>query len=238
MNTANNKSDLTHQESQKKAAAEKGVDHIKSGMILGLGTGSTFVYALNKIARLINKGELKNIAGIPTSKKTEKLAIELGVPLTILSEQPKIDLTIDGADEVDNNLNLIKGGGGALLREKIIAQASDRNIIIVDESKLSENLGQKWAVPVEIIPFAFEVENKFLQSIGAVTKLRREKNGEIYITDEGNYIIDANFGIIDNPTNLAVMLESRAGIVEHGLFIDTTALLIVSTVNGIKEIKR
>lgn len=238
MNTANNKSDLTHQESQKKAAAEKGVDHIKSGMILGLGTGSTFVYALNKIARLINKGELKNIAGIPTSKKTEKLAIELGVPLTILSEQPKIDLTIDGADEVDNNLNLIKGGGGALLREKIIAQASDRNIIIVDESKLSENLGQKWAVPVEIIPFAFEVENKFLESIGAVTKLRREKNGEIYITDEGNYIIDANFGIIDNPTNLAVMLESRAGIVEHGLFIDTTALLIVSTVNGIKEIKR
>ena len=238
MNTANNKSDLTHQESQKKAAAEKGVDHIKSGMILGLGTGSTFVYALNKIARLINKGELKNIAGIPTSKKTEKLAVELGVPLTTLSEQPEIDLTIDGADEVDNNLNLIKGGGGALLREKIIAQASDRNIIIVDESKLSENLGQKWAVPVEIIPFAFEVENKFLESIGAVTKLRREKNGEIYITDEGNYIIDANFGIIDNPTNLAVMLESRAGIVEHGLFIDTTALLIVSTVNGIKEIKR
>ncbi|MCK5591821.1 MAG: ribose 5-phosphate isomerase A [Candidatus Pacebacteria bacterium] len=229
---------MTHQESQKKAAAEKGVDHIKSGMILGLGTGSTFVYALNKIARLINKGELKNIAGIPTSKKTEKLAVELGVPLTTLSEQPEIDLTIDGADEVDNNLNLIKGGGGALLREKIIAQASNRNIIIVDDSKLSENLGQKWAVPVEIIPFAFEVEKKFLESIGAVTKLRREKNGEIYITDEGNYIIDANFGIIDNPTNLAVMLESRAGIVEHGLFIDTTALLIVSTVNGIKEIKR
>ena len=238
MNTANNKSDLTPQESQKKAAAEKAVDYIKSGMILGLGTGSTFVYALNKIAHLINKGELKNIAGIPTSKKTEKLAIELGLSLTTLSEQPKIDLTIDGADEVDNNLNLIKGGGGALLREKIIAQTSDRNIIIVDESKLSENLGQKWAVPVEIIPFAFEVEKKFLESIGAVTKLRREKNGEIYITDEGNYIIDANFGIIDNPTNLAVMLESRAGIVEHGLFIDTTALLIVSTVNGIKEIKR
>jgi len=238
MNTANDKSDLTLKESQKKAAAEKAVDYIKPGMILGLGSGSTFIYALNKIARLINKGELKNIAGIPTSKKTEKLANELGVPLTTLSEKPKIDLTIDGADEVDKNLNLIKGGGGALLREKIIAQASDRNIIIVDESKVSENLGQKWAVPVEIIPFAFEVEKKFLESIGAVTKLRREKNGEIYITDEGNYIIDANFGVIDKPENLAVILESRAGIVEHGLFIDTTAFLIVSTIDGIKEIKR
>jgi len=218
----------------KKQAAEKAVDEIESGMMVGLGTGSTVSFALNKIAELLKEGRLKDIVGIPSSIQTEKESEKLGIPLTTFNEFQQIDLVIDGADEVDSELNLIKGGGGALLREKVLAQASKRLIIIVDESKLSSNLGKKWAVPVEVLQFAAPLEKKFLKSIGGKPQLRKKPSGHNYITDEGNYILDTHFGNIKNPIELAQKLERRAGIVEHGLFIGMTERVIVAGKEGIK----
>jgi len=218
----------------KKLAAEKAVEFIESEMVVGLGTGSTAVFAVRKIGELLQNGGLKGIVGIPSSSATEKEARKYNVPLTTFNETQTIDLTIDGADEVDKELNLIKGGGGALLREKILAQSSLKNIIIVDESKLSSHLGNTWALPVEVIKFAAQVEKKFLESIGAAVKLRIDKQGNTFVTDEGNWILDADFGKIENPKKLSIQLEKRAGIVEHGLFIGTTDKVIVASNNGIK----
>jgi len=202
----------------KKNAAEKAVDEIKPGMVVGLGTGSTFQFALERIAEKLNNGELNNIVCIPSSYNTEKEAKRLGITLTNFSEHPVIDLTIDGADEVDDELNLIKGGGGALLKEKILVQASKQFVVIVDDSKISKFLGEKFFVPIEVIKFAEVIEENFIKSLGAKTSFRKKENGEKLITDEGNYIIDANFGEIKNPIELAKSLEQRAGIVEHGIF--------------------
>lgn len=218
----------------KKEAAEKAVEFIKSGMVIGLGTGSTAVFAVRKIGELLKSGELTDIVGIPSSEATETEALNSNVPLTTFDKVQNIDITIDGADEVDDELNLIKGGGGALLREKILAQASLINIIIVDESKLSSVLGTKWALPVEVIKFASEVERKFLISIGANVKLRMDKQSRPVLTDEGNWILDAAFGKIENPIELAKKLEARAGIVEHGLFVGTTSKVVVASNDGIK----
>ncbi len=219
----------------KKAAAHKAVEQIKSGMIIGLGTGSTSVFAIRRIGELITEGVLKNIKGIPSSKQSEKEAEMCGVPLTTFDEVQKIDITIDGADEVDAQLNLIKGGGGALLREKVLAQATSKQIIVIDETKLSKVLGTKWHVPIEVIQFAAEVEKKFLESLGAVVKLRTEGEVKKFITDEGNFILDANFGEIKNPKSLAAKLEARAGIVEHGLFLDLADEVIVASESVIKS---
>ena len=221
----------------KKKAAEQAVEYVKSGMVVGLGTGSTTKFAIHKIAELSKNGSIKNIVCIPTSNDTEILASELNIPLTDFSHHSKIDITIDGADEVDNNLNLIKGGGGALLREKIVAQATEREIIIVDESKLSLRLGEKWALPIEVIKFAVDLEKEFLESIGG-NPILRMKNGEPFITDEGNYILDTNFGVIKNPESLAEQLNSRAGIVEHGLFIGLAAMVIAAKNDGVEVIKK
>jgi len=213
----------------KKQAAEKAVEQVQSGMVIG---------SIKKIGELLQSGELKEIAGIPTSKATEELAKSLNIPLTSFDEMQQIDLTIDGADEVDVELNLIKGGGGALLREKVVAQASKREIIIVDESKLSKKLGEKWAVPIEVLKYCVQLEKKFLETIGAEIELRKDKNGDAFITDEGNYILDSNFGLINTPKELAHKLEARAGIVEHGLFIDFASEVIVAAPNGIKILKK
>ncbi|VAX23822.1 Ribose 5-phosphate isomerase A, partial [hydrothermal vent metagenome] len=195
-------------------------------------------HVLYILSEKLNSGEIENIIGVPTSEKTFTLAEELNIPCGTLSEYPVLDLTIDGADEVDSELNLIKGGGGALLREKIIAQASKKYIIIVDESKLSDNIGEKWAVPVEVIKMALEVETNFLRSLGAEVQHRKNKNGDPFITDEGNYIIDANFGVINNPDELAQKLNGRAGIVEHGLFIGLADLVITATQKGVQDIAK
>lgn len=226
------------QEELKKMAAEKAVERIKSGMVVGLGTGSTAIYATRKIAELLNSGKLTDLVAIPTSKVTEKNALELGIPLTTLDEKQQIDVTIDGADEVDSMLNLIKGGGGAHLREKVISQATKYQIIVVDESKVSEVLGTKWAVPIEVLRFAQKTEEKFLENLGAELKLRTDKEGKTFITDEGNIILDADFGKIRNPEKLATKLNERAGIVEHGLFIDLASEVIVAASDGIKIIKK
>ncbi len=222
----------------KKQAAEKAVEYIQDGMVVGLGTGSTTHFAIEKIGELINSGGLRNIRGIPSSNKTEQEARRLNLPLTTLEENPIIDIMIDGADEVDPELNLIKGGGGALLREKILAQASKRVIIIVDESKLSPQLGTKWAVPVEVIEFGYEPTIHYLESLGATVKIRTDQEGKFFKTDEGNMILDCDFGPIADIKKLARNLNQRAAVVENGLFIDLASEVIVAEKSGIKYLKR
>jgi len=229
---------MNNQEILKRKSAEKAVEFVKSGMILGFGTGSTFNHVLYVLAEKLKSGELKNIVGIPSSEKTEKLASELSIPTSTLYNFSRLDLTIDGADEVDKKLNLIKGGGGAHLREKIIAQASKKYIIIVDESKMSQYLGEKWAVPIEVIKMANKTEMEFLESLGAVVKQRQNSDGTIFTTDEGNYILDAKFGVIYDPKKLAKQLAKRAGIVEHGLFVKMADFVIVAKESGIEVLKR
>jgi len=229
---------MTPQDELKQQAAMHAVELVESGMVVGLGSGSTANFATQRIAQRINSGELKNIVGIPSSARTEKLARQLGIPLVDFEEQQQIDITIDGADEVDPNLNLIKGGGGALLREKVVAQASRQNIIVVDGSKLSSHLGTKWALPVEVIVFARQTETAFLQSIGASVTIRRAGDGRYFTTDQNNLILDADFGPLDNPAKLAQQLNERAGIVEHGLFLGLASEVIVAATNGIRHLKR
>ena len=229
---------MATQDELKQEAAFRAVEFVKSGMVIGLGSGSTAKFAVQRLAVRIEAGELENIVGIPSSAKTENLARELAIPLTGFEKQQQIDINIDGADEVDPDLNLIKGGGGALLREKVVAQASRQNIIIVDESKLSPQLGTNWAVPVEIIDFARRVEEKFLESLGASVTVRSLQDGNYFRTDQNNLILDADFGPIADPEKLAVLLGSRAGIVGHGLFLGLASEVIVAGAEGIRQLKR
>lgn len=229
---------MKKQDELKQKAAHRAVDFVYSGMVVGLGTGSTTAFAVMRIAERLKSGDLKNIVGIPTSIRTETQAAELGIPLCGLDDQPLIDVTIDGADEVDPALNLIKGGGGALLREKVVAQASRQNVIIVDESKLSPCLGTRWALPVEVIPFAVKTEENFLKSQGAVVILRLDDKGQPCLTDQNNFILDADFGEMADPADLAAKLNERAGIVEHGLFLGLASDVIVAAEDEIRHLKR
>lgn len=222
----------------KNKAAVEAVKNVESGMVLGLGTGLTANFAIREISRLLKEGTLKDIVGIPSSNQTEKLALELGIPLITFEQKSEIDLNIDGADEVDPDLNLIKGGGGALLREKIIAQSSTRNIIVIDEQKMSQKLGTKWAVPVEIIEFSYKPVAKYLEDLGAEVALRKNQNGEIFKTDHGNIIADCNFGQIENLNELNQALNSKAGIIEHGLFIGITDEVIIGKPDTIEYLKK
>ncbi len=222
----------------KNKAAVEAVKNVESGMVLGLGTGLTANFAIREISRLLKEGSLKDIVGIPSSNQTEKLALELGILLISFDQKSEIDLNIDGADEVDPDLNLIKGGGGALLREKIIAQSSIRNIIVVDEQKMSQKLGTKWAVPVEIIEFSYKPVAKYLEDLGAEVTLRKNQNGEIFKTDHGNIIADCNFGQIQDLNELNTALNSKAGIVEHGLFIGIADEVIIGKPDTIEYLKK
>ncbi|MBW6473918.1 MAG: ribose-5-phosphate isomerase RpiA [Anaerolineaceae bacterium] len=219
-------------------AAEIAVNLIQSGMIVGLGSGSTASLALQILANKLKDGTLQHIHAIPSSVQIEQQAKHLGIPLTTLEEHGKIDLTIDGADEVDEDLYLIKGGGGALLREKIVAQASRRVVIIVDESKWSKRIGFKWPVPIEVLPFGWGSQALFLEELGAKWKLRKKTDGSNYLTDQGNYILDSNFGAIEEPLKLSELLANRAGIIEHGLFIDLTDDLIMVGERGSQHLKK
>ena len=222
----------------KQRAAERAVEFVKSGMVVGLGHGSTAIFAVRRIAQLLHEGQLQDIFGVPCSRQVEEDARRLGIPLTTLDEHPVVDVTIDGADEVDPDLNLIKGGGGALLREKMVAQASRREIIVVDESKLSPALGTRWAVPVEIVPFGWRSQSAYLESLGAQPVLRLSSDGTPFTTDQGTLILDCNFGPIAQPAQLAARLSERAGIVEHGLFLGLATDVIVASVEGIRHLKR
>ena len=222
----------------KQQAAWYAVDFVKSGMVVGLGHGSTAIFAVHCIAQLLHESQLQDILGVPSSLQVEEEARRLGIPLTTLDEHPVVDVTIDGADEVDPHLNLIKGGGGALLREKIVAQASRREIIVVDESKLSPALGTHWPVPVEVTPFGWRSQAAYLESLGAQPILRLNKDGTPFKTDQGNLILDCRFGPISQPAQLAAHLGERAGIVEHGLFLGLATDVIVASVEGIRHLKR
>jgi len=221
----------------KQQAAERAVDFVESGMVLGLGHGSTTLFALRWIAHLLQTGQLRDILGIPCSTHVEADAQKLGIPLTTLDEHPVIDLTIDGADELDPQLNLIKGGGGALLREKIVAQASRREIIVVDQTKLSPTLGIQWPVPVEVVPFGWRAQVAYLESLGARPILRLGDDGTSFTTDQGNLILDCHFGPIQDPAKLAEQMNGRAGIVEHGLFLGLATDAIIAKESGIYHLK-
>lgn len=222
----------------KQEAAEYAVRYITSGMTVGLGTGSTAIFAIRRIGAMLKSGELKNIVAFATSRTSWDAAVELGIPMLTEDLPQNVDVTIDGADEVDPQLNLIKGGGGALLREKIVAQATAREIIVVDESKLSERLGTKHVLPIEVLPFGWRSQSRFLESLGAKYVVRQAPDGKQYRTDQGNLILDCDFGPIADAAKLARSLEARAGIVEHGLFLNLTHSVVVASPNGVRELSR
>ena len=210
--------------SDKKHSAEAACEYIKEGMIVGLGTGTTAEFAVRKIGELVRKGLC--ITGIPTSNRTKIIAEEEGIPLIDFSETMFIDLTIDGADEIDGNLNMIKGGGAALLREKIVASVSKAEIIVVNKSKFVDKLGA-FPLPVEVIPFGWQVVFNQLESLHGNPKLRLNK-GKPLITDQGNFIIDCYFRKIANPKILEHQLNMIPGIVENGLFINLCSKMILA----------
>lgn len=216
-------------EGLKKQAALAALDEIRDGMIVGLGSGSTAAIFI----RELGKAGLK-VAGIPTSEESRRLAEEAGVRLTTLRNQPHIDVTVDGADEVSPELDLIKGLGGALVREKIVGHASRRVVIIVDESKLVEKLGTKTAIPVEVIPLAVPPVLLQLNELGGEARIR-EKNGCPVISDNGNTILDWNHGAIDSPAALEKQLKSITGIVDSGIFAGLADCVIVAGVDGIRK---
>ena len=222
----------------KKQAAEKAVEFIESGMVIGLGHGSTSLFAVRRIAELLNAGTLKEIVGVPCSTQVEAEARQLRIPLATLEEFPVIDLTIDGADEVDPNLDLIKGAGGALLREKIVAQASRREIIVIDESKLSPALGTHRALPVEVAPFGWRAQATYIETLGARVTVRQASKEIPFKTDQGNLILDCTFGPIAEPALLGAALSARAGIVEHGLFLGLATDVIMAGAEGIRHLRR
>jgi ribose 5-phosphate isomerase A len=222
----------------KQEAAAYAVQFVQPGMIVGLGTGSTAIYATRRIAELFHNGALRPVIAFATSIAVWREAVKLGLPMLSEDLPQQIDVTIDGADEVDPQLNLIKGGGGALLREKIAAQASRREIIVVDASKLSPRLGTKWPVPVEVLDFGWQSQARYLTSLGAEVTRRRTPAGGEFRTDQGNMILDARFGPISDLEGLARKLAARAGIVEHGLFLNLADDVIVAGPQGIRHLKR
>lgn len=215
-------------------AGEYAVRFVESGMAVGLGTGSTAIHAVRRIGRLMQEGVLRDIAGFATSSATRREAEALGIPLLGEDLPRALDVTIDGADEVDPALNVIKGGGGALLREKIVAQASRRLVIVVDESKLSRQLGVTWPVPMEVMRYGYTSQARFLEGIGGDVRLRMGADGSPYVTDNGNWIVDCRFGPIGDLAGLARVLECRAGIVEHGLFLGLATDLVIAGVSGVR----
>jgi ribose 5-phosphate isomerase A len=221
----------------KRQAAEKAVGFIESGMVVGLGTGSTAVYAVRALGRLLKQGRLQNIVAIPTSEATAQEARLHNIPLVTFDSHPIIDLTIDGADEADPNLDLIKGLGGALLREKIVAAVSQRFIIIADDSKRVAQLGSRAPVPVEVIPFAERPVADYLRSLGGHVQ-KRQINGTPFITDESNIILDFTLAPIADPQQLAQAIRQQPGVVEHGLFLNMATDLILASPRGIEHITR
>ncbi|EAV9985184.1 ribose-5-phosphate isomerase RpiA [Listeria monocytogenes] len=218
---------------QKKIAGEKACEWIKDGMVVGLGTGSTVYYTIEKLGQMVNNG--LHITGVATSEETTKQAEKLGIPLKSLNDVTEIDVTIDGADEIDTNFQGIKGGGGALLREKMVANASLKNIWVVSEEKLVRTLGE-FPLPLEVIPFGWKQIEHTLAKEQIQTNLRKQSNGEVYVTNNGNYILD----IVNQSFTDAKMWQEKLaqipGVVEHGLFLDYVDVIICGKANGETEI--
>lgn len=228
-------------EEHKRLAGESAAEMAGPGMVVGLGHGSTAVWAVRRLAARYAAGELAGMVCVPCSRAVEAEARTLGLAVTGLDEHPEVDLTIDGADEVDPGLNLIKGGGGALLREKIVAQASRREIIVVDRSKLSPALGTRFALPVEVLPFAWRPEARFLSGLGGRATLRTGGDGAPRLTDQGNYILDYAGGPWPEAARLAELaatLDARAGVMGHGLFLGLAETVIVGGPDGARRLTR
>ena len=221
----------------KKMAAARAVEAVRSRMVLGLGTGSTARYVVEMIGERLSDGRLHDIVGVPTSSETERLARHVGIPLTTLQQHPVLDLTIDGADEIGPGLVLIKGQGGALLREKIVARASRQEIIAGDESKLVQVLGTRSPLAVEVIPFGWPTYEQALRNLGCEAVLRLDPVGdEPFLTDEHNYIVDCHFARIDDPAALERELNSITGVVENGLFVGLATRAFVASPSGVTEL--
>ncbi len=228
------------QSAAKQRAGEAAVDrYVYSGMRVGLGTGSTAVWAIRRLGKLLADGTLTDVAGVPTSEASRAEAEACGVPLTTLDDDPRLDLTIDGADEVSPALDLVKGGGGAHLRELIVAQASDRLVIVCDPTKLVDALGRTFAVPVEVVRMARRPVQSTLESMGArVTWRQRADGGGPFVTDEGNWILDAAFGPLPDPAPVLARLRERAGVVAVGLFLGMADVVLVAEPDGVRELSR
>jgi ribose 5-phosphate isomerase A len=221
-------------EEEKEAAARASLGFIENGQIVGIGTGSTVAYFIRLLGEQVKKG--LRIRGIPTSEHSRQDADKMGISLTTLDECQEIDVTVDGADEIDPQLRLIKGGGGALLREKIVASASKRLVIIADSTKRVPVLG-RFPLPVEVIKFAQALVKKKIEALGAQVALRRAASGEPYLTDENNHILDCRFGRIADPDRLAQQLSDMPGVVEHGLFIAMASVALVAEGSDVVEVK-
>ena len=221
-------------DSEKEAAARASLRFVKDGQVVGLGTGSTATHFIRLLGNEVGKG--LRIQGIPTSNRSRELALSLGIPLITLDDCQEIDVTVDGADEVDPQLRLIKGGGGALLREKIVASASRQMIVVADRSKQVPRLG-KFPLPVEVIRFAQALVSKRIRALGAEVQLRRNPDGSPFITDENNHILDCRFGEMRDPDGLARELSWMPGVVEHGLFIGMASLALFARGDEIIELK-
>jgi ribose 5-phosphate isomerase A len=225
----------------KRQAAARALEHVRDGMKLGLGTGSTARHFVDLLGEKV-KGGLR-VVGVPTSEATLAQAQAVGVPLTTLDEIDHLDLTVDGADEIDPQFNLIKGGGGALLREKIVASASDRMIVIADDSKWVEPLG-RFPLPIEVVPFGLAatqraIADAFVQAgVSGQMVVRKGKDGHVFVTDGGHWIVDARLGEIQDAPRLAGLLSVIPGVVEHGLFIGLASTAILAGAQGIRVIER
>jgi len=220
---------------EKEAAARASLRFVKDGQVVGLGTGSTAAYFIQLLGEEVKKG--LRIRGIPTSVRSRELAMSLGIPVITLDDCQKIDVTVDGADEVDPELRLIKGGGGALLREKIVASATRQMIVVADASKQVERLG-KFPLPVEVIRFAQALVAERIRALGAEVQLRRDAPGNVYVTDENNHILDCRFGEMRDPDALARQLSDMPGVVEHGLFIGMASVVLFARGLEIVELRR
>jgi ribose 5-phosphate isomerase A len=209
-------------------AARAALDYVTSDTVIGLGTGSTADLFLIELAEALKSGRLRNLRGVCTSQRTQRRAAELGIPIVELEEVDKLDVAIDGADEITPSLDLIKGLGGALLREKMVVQAAKRFIVIADASKRVEALGTKAALPVEVVQFAHRVHERFFRTLGCVPTLRMNPDGQPFMTDNANLIYDCKFSRIDDPKTLAAKLADRAGVVESGLFLGIASAALIA----------
>jgi ribose 5-phosphate isomerase A len=215
---------MNTQDEAKRRAANRALEFVSDRQVIGLGTGSTAKFAIEGLGRLVRQG--LSIRGVPTSIRTERMARELEIPLTDLNHVSVVDITLDGADEVDPEFNVIKGGGGALTREKLVALASAKRVIFVDETKLVSKLGVTRSLPVEVLPFAWAFSARLLAELGCVTNLRQQ-GGESFMTDNGNYILDCNFGPIEHPEELEHRIKLVPGVIECGLFIRIADTLVI-----------
>ena len=229
---------MTWREEAKQRVALEAVKHVEDGFVVGLGSGSTAAYVIQEIGRLIRQDGLR-VRGVPSSSQAMIVAVQSGVPLTTLDENPVLDLDIDGADQIDQKLNLIKGGGGALTREKIVASAAKQFVVVADETKLVEKLGTDCRVPVEVLPFALAPATADIRELGG-KPLLRESKGKVgaVVTDSGNYIVDVDFGPIKNAEQLNRRLKLIPGVIETGLFIGMADLVYLGKQDGITRLEK